>query len=134
VFVLTHEPPGPPDPAVAFLTGDIMEAAATALDAAGGRNLEILGADVAGQCLQRGPVDEILVSVLPVVHDLRPFASCSNRWSAAYTRSIRTIAESIRWHIVQPRAAGAGDHNPDPCPGVVVSGSRRGKHLRRSPG
>jgi beta-lactamase superfamily II metal-dependent hydrolase len=34
VFVLTHEPP---DPAVTFLTGDIMEAAATALDAAGGR-------------------------------------------------------------------------------------------------
>ena len=32
VFVLTHEPP---DPAVTFLTGDIMEAAATALDAAG---------------------------------------------------------------------------------------------------
>ena len=47
-------PPGPLDPAVTFLTGDIMEAAATALDAAGGRNLEIHGADVAGQCMQRG--------------------------------------------------------------------------------
>ena len=31
VFVLTQEPPGPPDPPVTFLTGDIMEAAATAL-------------------------------------------------------------------------------------------------------
>jgi len=66
-FVLTHEPPDPPDPAVTFLTGDIGEAVATALDAAGGRNLEILGADVAGQCLQRGLVDEILVYVLPVL-------------------------------------------------------------------
>jgi len=37
VFVLTHEPPGPPDPAVTFLTGDIMETSATALDAAGGK-------------------------------------------------------------------------------------------------
>ena len=43
------------------------EAVATALDAAGRKNLEILGADVAGQCLRRGLVDEILVSVLPVL-------------------------------------------------------------------
>ncbi len=67
VFVLTHEPPEPPDPEVTFLTGDIGEAVATALDAAGGKNLEILGADVAGQCLRRGLVDEILVYVLPVL-------------------------------------------------------------------
>ena len=67
VFVLTHEPPDPPDPAVTFVTGDIGEAVAAALDAADGRNLEILGADVAGQCLRRGLVDEILVYVLPVL-------------------------------------------------------------------
>ena len=67
VFVLTHEPPDPPDPAVTFLTGDIEAAVATALDAADGKNLEILGADVATQCLQRGLVDEILVYVLPVL-------------------------------------------------------------------
>jgi dihydrofolate reductase len=67
VFVLTHEPPVPPGPGVTFLTGDIGEAVATGRDAAGGRNLEILGADVAGQCLRRGLVDEILVYVLPVL-------------------------------------------------------------------
>jgi dihydrofolate reductase len=69
-FVLTHKPPDPPDPAdpaVTFLTGEIGEAVATALDAAGGKDLEILGADVAGQCLRRGLVDEILVYVLPVL-------------------------------------------------------------------
>jgi dihydrofolate reductase len=66
-FVLTHGPPDPPDPDVTYLTGDIGKAVATALDAAGGKNLEILGADVAGQCLQRGLVDEILVYVLPVL-------------------------------------------------------------------
>jgi dihydrofolate reductase len=66
-FVLTHEPPDPPDPAITFLSGDIGEAVATALRAAGGKNLEILGADVAGQCLQRGLVDEIMVFVLPVL-------------------------------------------------------------------
>jgi dihydrofolate reductase len=66
-FVLTHAPPEVPDPTVTFLTGDIEDAVTTALDAAGGKNLEILGADVAGQCLRRGLVDEILVYVLPVL-------------------------------------------------------------------
>ena len=67
LFLLTHRPLEPPDPDVTILTGDIGEAVATALDAAGGKDLEILGADVAGQCLQRGRVDEILVYVLPVL-------------------------------------------------------------------
>ncbi len=66
-FVLTHDPPDKPDPNVTFLTCDIAEAVATALSAAGGKNLEILGADLASQCLQRGLVDEILVYVLPVL-------------------------------------------------------------------
>jgi len=67
MFVLTHRPPDPPDPDVTYLTVDIGDAVATALEAAGGKNLEILGADVAGQCLRRGLVDEILVYVLPVL-------------------------------------------------------------------
>jgi dihydrofolate reductase len=67
VFVLTHRPPETPDPEVTFLSGDIGEAVARAIGAAGGKNLEILGADVAGQCLRRSLVDEILVYVLPVL-------------------------------------------------------------------
>ena len=67
MFVLTHRPPEPPDPDITYLTGDIGEAVATARSAAGGKSLEILGADVAGQCLRRGLVDEILVYVLPVL-------------------------------------------------------------------
>jgi len=67
IFVLTHTPPDPPEPDVTYLSGDIGEAVATALEAAGGKNLEILGADVAGQCLRRGLVDEIQVYVLPVL-------------------------------------------------------------------
>jgi dihydrofolate reductase len=95
-FVLTHRPPDLPDPAVTFLTGDIGEAIATARSAANGKNLEILGADVAGQCLRRGLVDEILVYVLPVLLgdgirfsspglariDLEPVSST---WAAAVT-------------------------------------------------
>lgn len=67
VFVLTHRPPEPPSPGITYLTGDIGEAVATARSAAGSKNLEILGADVAAQCLKQGLVDEILVYVLPVL-------------------------------------------------------------------
>jgi dihydrofolate reductase len=67
VYVLTHRPPQAPGPGVTYLSGDIGEAVATARGGAGGKNLEILGADVAGQCLRRGLVDEILVYVLPVL-------------------------------------------------------------------
>jgi dihydrofolate reductase len=75
-FLLTHRPLEPPEQDVTILSGDIGEAVATALDAAGGKNLEILGADVAGQCLGRGLVDEILVYVLPVLlGDGVPFSS-----------------------------------------------------------
>ncbi|MEU6389143.1 dihydrofolate reductase family protein [Streptomyces sp. NPDC046939] len=66
-FVLTHRPPDEPDPGVTFLTCGVEEAVATARRVAGGKNLEILGADVAAQCLRRGLVDEILVYVLPVL-------------------------------------------------------------------
>ncbi|WP_410661794.1 dihydrofolate reductase family protein [Amycolatopsis sp. lyj-112] len=66
-FVLTHEPPEEPDPSVTFLTCGLEEAVATARGAAGGKNLEILGADVAAQCLRHGLVDEILVYVVPVL-------------------------------------------------------------------
>jgi dihydrofolate reductase len=67
MFVLTHRPPEPPDPDVTYLSGEIGEAVATARSAAGGKSLELLGADLAAQCLERGLVDEILVYVLPVL-------------------------------------------------------------------
>lgn len=67
VFVLTHRPPDEPEQGVTFLTCELAEAVATARAAAEGKNLEILGADLASQCLQRGLVDEVLVYVLPVL-------------------------------------------------------------------
>jgi len=96
VFVLTHQPPDEPEQGVTFLTCDLAEAVATARAVAGSKNLEILGADLASQCLQRGLVDEVLVYVLPVLLgdgvrfstsglgriDLEPF---SNRQSGPVT-------------------------------------------------
>jgi dihydrofolate reductase len=39
----------------------------TARAAAGSKDLVVVGADVASQCLERGLVDELLVMVLPVL-------------------------------------------------------------------
>ena len=68
VFVLTHEPPaGAQSGGVRFLSGDIGAAVATARRAAGDKDLVIIGADVARQCLERGLVDELLLLLLPVM-------------------------------------------------------------------
>jgi dihydrofolate reductase len=67
IFLLTHRPLDPPDPDVTILSGDIGEAIATALAAANGKDLELLGASVASQAFKAGLVDEVLIYVLPVV-------------------------------------------------------------------
>lgn len=70
-FVLRHDPPAEP-PVVKGVTGrfldvEIEEAVAIAKRAAEGRNVVVLGANVAGQCLEAGLIDEILVHVTPVL-------------------------------------------------------------------
>jgi dihydrofolate reductase len=66
MFVLTHEPPSEPVPDVTFVT-DLETGVALAREAAGGRYVSVLGADVARQCLAAGLLDEILVMVVPVL-------------------------------------------------------------------
>lgn len=66
-IVLTHEPPAePPGPDVTFV-GDLDEAVALAKEVAGGKYVNVLGADVARQCLEAGVLDEIMVFVAPVL-------------------------------------------------------------------
>jgi dihydrofolate reductase len=68
VFVLTHRPPpAPPDDLHTFLSGDIGAAVGAARAAASGKDVEVLGSDITGQCLQAGLIDEIYVLILPVV-------------------------------------------------------------------
>ena len=67
-FVLTHEPP--PDASssdVVFLTGDVRDAVDTALRAAGGKNLEIFGGELASQCLRLALVDELHLHLVPIL-------------------------------------------------------------------
>jgi len=65
-FVLTHHAPTSPVPGVTFLD-DLSAAVAAAKAAAGGRYVNVLGADVAHQCLDAGLLDEVLVLIAPVL-------------------------------------------------------------------
>jgi dihydrofolate reductase len=68
-FVLTHDPPAdPPD----WMTGTFVDegidrVVARAKEAAGDRDVVVLGANVARQCVEAGLLDEILVHVAPVL-------------------------------------------------------------------
>ena len=68
-FVLSHEPPTavPAWMTGTFINEDIEAAVARATRAAGGKNVGIVGANLAKQCLERGLLDEIIIHLAPVL-------------------------------------------------------------------
>jgi dihydrofolate reductase len=64
--VLTHRIPASPVPNVTFAT-DLDTAVRAAKDAAGDKYVNILGADVARQCIEAGLLDEIFTCIAPVL-------------------------------------------------------------------
>lgn len=68
VFVLTHHPDDVgPTPGVTFLNCGPAEAVRIALEAAGGKNVEVLSADIGRQLLGLGLIDEIDLHIAPVL-------------------------------------------------------------------
>lgn len=65
-FVLTRHIPATPTPNVTFV-GDLTSAITAAKAAAGDKYVNIIGANVARQCLEIGEVDEILVLIAPIL-------------------------------------------------------------------
>jgi dihydrofolate reductase len=66
-IVLTNDPPEEqPEAGVTYAT-DLAEAIRTAKEAAAGKYVNVLGADVARQCLEAGELDEVLVLIAPVL-------------------------------------------------------------------
>lgn len=65
--VLTHDPPPGAPPAGVTFASDLATAVRAAQEAAGGRYVNVLGADVARQCLDAGLLDEVLVLIAPVL-------------------------------------------------------------------
>jgi dihydrofolate reductase len=68
IFVLTHNPPtDETNPVYSFVSGDIRPVVKTALDAADGKDLLILGGTVAAQCIEAGLLDELFIHIAPVL-------------------------------------------------------------------
>jgi len=65
-FVLTHNPPAEPVPGITFV-GDLASGLAAASEAAGEKYVNIIGADVARQCVEASLLDEVLVFVAPAL-------------------------------------------------------------------
>jgi dihydrofolate reductase len=65
-FVLTHEPLAdqPPD---LFFVDDLERVIAAAREAAADKYVNVLGADVARQCIEIGELDEVLIAIAPVL-------------------------------------------------------------------
>ena len=67
-FVLAHDPSSlPRGEGVTFFAGDVRIAVEQARAAAGDKNVEVLGANVARQCIEAGVLDEIFVHIVPVL-------------------------------------------------------------------
>jgi dihydrofolate reductase len=68
IFVLTHHPEDAmPADDVTFLSCDVAEAVRIALEAAGGKNVEVHSASIGAQLLERGLIDEIDLHIAPVL-------------------------------------------------------------------
>ncbi|MFC4911981.1 dihydrofolate reductase family protein [Actinomadura gamaensis] len=68
IFVLTHHPEdAEPADDVTFLDCDVADAVRVALDAAGGKNVEVFSPNIGRQLLERGLIDEIDLHVAPVL-------------------------------------------------------------------
>jgi dihydrofolate reductase len=65
-FVVTHHASDTPVPDVTFV-GDLDSGVAAAKAAAGEKYVNILGANIARQCLEAGVLDEILMVIAPVM-------------------------------------------------------------------
>ena len=66
LFVLTHRPPSSPEPGVTYVD-QFARAIAMAKEAAGDSYVNVIGANVAKQCIEAGELDEVLVLIAPVL-------------------------------------------------------------------
>jgi len=104
VFVLTHDPPKDEvDPSIDFLSGEIRSVVRRAREAAKGKSIMVIGADVARQCVQEGLIDEIGILLAPVLlgDGMRFFS-----WPGALREVHLKTREAARWGNWQICATG----------------------------
>jgi dihydrofolate reductase len=67
LFVLTHRPPSADTDRQKFVTTGIEDAVAAARDAAGDKNVALMGGGVVTEALQAGLVDEVVLHQVPIL-------------------------------------------------------------------
>ncbi len=67
LFVLTHRPPSASTDRQTFVTTGIEDAVAAARDAAGDKNVALMGGGVVTEALQAGLVDEVVLHQVPIL-------------------------------------------------------------------
>ena len=97
VVVLTHRPPAEQPAGVTFVD-DLHRAVAIAKEAAGDRYVNVLGANVAAQCLDAGLLDEILMFFVPVL--LGDGVRMFDRPGGANVRLAPVAGETEHWYRV----------------------------------
>ncbi|MEV6273151.1 dihydrofolate reductase family protein [Kribbella sp. NPDC051936] len=65
-YVVTHRPPPAPDAGVTYVD-DFAKALAEAQEAAGDKYVNVIGANIAKQCIEAGALDEVLLLYAPVM-------------------------------------------------------------------
>jgi dihydrofolate reductase len=70
LFVVTHQVPDTVpagDPPYTFVTDGVEHAVKQATEAAGGKDVFLQGASIVQQCLRAGLMDELVISLVPIV-------------------------------------------------------------------
>jgi len=100
-IVLTHRPAPRAVPGVTFVD-DLTRGVEAAKAAAGGKYVNVLGADVARQCLASGVLDEVLVLVAPVLlgDGVRLFSHPGGTRIGLERLAERTDATSLWFRVV----------------------------------
>ncbi|SNS93127.1 dihydrofolate reductase family protein [Rhodococcoides kyotonense] len=98
VVLLTHRPPAEPPAGVTVAT-DLPSAVDAARDAAGERYVNVLGADVARQCIEEKLLDEILVFTAPIL--LGDGVRLFSRPGGDSVRLRRLSGEVEHWYSVE---------------------------------
>jgi dihydrofolate reductase len=66
LFVVTHRPPATPEAGVTYVD-DFAKALALAKEAAGDKYVNVIGANIAKQCIEAGELDEVFLLYAPVM-------------------------------------------------------------------
>ena len=66
MFVVTHRPPATPEPGITYVD-QFPKALALAKEAAGDKYVNVIGANIAKQCIEAGALDEVLLIYAPVM-------------------------------------------------------------------